>query len=185
MHAGPGILASPTGTSRKCPVLHSSHPKLQAATPGPLSPRDPTLSAFRSENPPVLCALKTQSTGRTHHAASSPAPPLLRDRRWSAEGALSPSNPDEIPRWFPNPRETLLRATSPPTPRDLDNAECVPNDAPEKKINSWELPGVAFSLLLVSFPLELELQKGRLWVIRLSRVYMAGTSERIKERMSD
>lgn len=129
----PGILASPTGTSRKHLVLDSSHPKLQAAMPGPPSPRDPILTAFRSENPPVLCALETQSTGRTHHAASSPAPPLLRDRRSAAEAALSPGNPDEIPCWFPNPRETLLRATAPPTPKDLDNTECVPNDAPEKE----------------------------------------------------
>lgn len=58
--------------------------------------------------------------------------------------------------------QILARLSSeqpPPPPRDLDNAECVPNDALEEEINSWELPGVAFSLLLVSFPLELELQK--------------------------
>lgn len=95
----PGL---PTLASRKRSVLNSRNPKPQAARPRPPSPRDPTLD--------------TRSTGPTHHDGSSAAPPLLRDPHWSEEAVLSPGNSDSIPRWFSNPRETLLHVSS-PSPR--------------------------------------------------------------------
>lgn len=129
----PGL---PTLASRKRSVLNSRNPKPQAARPRPPSPRDPTLS-----------------TGPTHHDGSSAAPPLLRDRHWSEEAVLSPGNSDSIPRWFSNPRETLLHVSSPsprpPALRDPGNQGCVPNNAPRRAT-------VALSALLVSLPLQQE-----------------------------
>lgn len=83
---GPGILASPTRTSRKRPVLNSRNPNPQAARPGLPVPGTRPLRIPEPESPSFSC------TGPTHHGASSPAIPLLADGRWAEEAARYPGN---------------------------------------------------------------------------------------------
>lgn len=73
----PGILASPNGTS--------SNPKLQAANRRPPRPRDPTLSAFLRESPPVDPRFSVHWTPRA--PAQLTMLPAVRHRHYSGIGA--------------------------------------------------------------------------------------------------